>query len=261
MEKKQTTNEEKPVSAEIRKLESQIKRNHVAVVIIQFFVVGIVAGAVYGLIKAGIGVFFGLLFFAAILEGIAFSLIRENKGVKKRLEIERTRPLFSPMFAVSLYKNKGYTYDIARELYCKQTGRKAEDLSKEDESVIWQYSYGDFTYLPMWIIENNYFQPTKDFDEDDALEAKDLVSKIKRREEFPTAYLEAYEGYFMEDSVKKKVRAFVIGYYKDSYENEVKKFAKEKLNSELYGFPFRWEDYDAFKVHIDEAYQKWTDAV
>lgn len=63
------------------------------------------------------------------------------------------------------------------------------------------------------------------------------------------------------DSVKKKARAFVIGYYKDFYENEVRKFAKEKLNSELYGFPFRWEDYDAFKVHIDEAYQKWTDAV
>ena len=43
----------------------------------------------------------------------------------------------------------------------------------------------------------------------------------------------------------------------DSYEDEVRKFAKENLNAELYGFPFRWEDYDAFKVHIDKAYAEY----
>ena len=110
MEKKQTTsNEENPVSAEIRKLESQLKRNHVAVVILQIFVIGIVAGAVYGLIKGGIGVFFGILFLAAIFEGIAYSLFREDKGVRKRLERERSRPVSSPVFSAPLYKNKGYT--------------------------------------------------------------------------------------------------------------------------------------------------------
>ena len=76
-----------------------------------------------------------------------------------------------------------------------------------------------------------------------------------------TLYLEAYEGYFMEDSVNKKARVFVIGYFKNAYENEVRKFAEEQLHAELYGFPFRWEDYDVFKVKIDEAYQKWTEVV
>ncbi len=262
MEKKQTTsNEENPVSAEIRKLESQLKRNHVAVVILQIFVIGIVAGAVYGLIKGGIGVFFGILFLAAIFEGIAYSLLRENKGVRKRLERERTRPVSSPVFSAPLYKNKGYTYETARRLYCQKTGKNEKEFSKEDEAIIWQYSYDDFAYLLMWIIENSFYQPTKDMDEDDALEAKAFVSKIKRREEFPTAYLEAYEGYFMEDSVKKKARVFVIGYYKNAYENEVRKFAEEQLHAELYGFPFRWEDYDVFKEKIDEAYRKWTEVV
>ena len=117
--------------------------------------------------------------------------------------------------------------------------------------------FDDFAYLLMWIIENDLYRPSNDFDEDEVSEAKAYVSKIKRREVLPTAYLEFYEGYFMEDGIKKKARDFVIGYFKSSYEDEVRKFAKERLNSELYGFPFRWEDYDAFKVRIDEAYENY----
>ena len=260
MDMKQTSgNADKSVNTEVRKLESLIKRNLVAVVIIQIFAIAIIAGAVIGLIKVGLYLFGIILFFAVILEVFAYSLIRENKGYKKRLEIERTRPVSSTVFADPLYKNKGFTYDIARGLYCSQTGKKENKLSKEDEAIIWQYSYDDFAYLLMWIIEKDLYQPSKELDEDDAIEAKAYVSRIKRREELPTDYLESYEGYFMEDSIKKKARAFVIEYYKKTYEDEVREFAKEALNAELYGFPFRWEDYDAFKVHIDEAYENYLE--
>ena len=47
--------------------------------------------------------------------------------------------------------------------------------------------------------------------------------------------------------------------YLDENGNLVKltDFAGKKLNSELYGFPFRWEDYDAFKDKIDKAYEEY----
>ena len=64
-------------------------------------------------------------------------------------------------------------------------------------------------------------------------------------------------GYFMEDEVKESARRFVKEYYEGAYREDVIKFAKDKLNAELYGFPFRWEDYDAFKVHIDEAFERY----
>ena len=258
MDKKQSSsNEASPVSDEIKKLESRIKANHIAAVIIQIIAVGIAALAVLGLVKAGVGVFCGVLVFAVLAEVFVYSLLKENKGIKIRIEAARRRPVRTVNLADPLYKNKGYTFSVARELYCRQTGKKESELSKEDESVIWQYSYDDFAYLLMWIIENNLYQPSKDLDEDDAQEAKEYAAQIKRREKLPTDYLESYEGYFMEDSIKKKARAFVIEYYKGPYEDEVRKFAKEKLNSELYGFPFRWEDYDAFKVYIDEAYSEY----
>ena len=246
-------------TAEIRKLNSKIKTNIVAFVIMQVVTAGIIAGGVYGMIKAGFAFIGVALFFAALTEVFAISLLRENKQINKRIEMEKRRPVSTTVFADPLYKNKGYTYPVASDLYCKKYGKKDKDLTKEDESMIRQYSYDDFAYLLMWIIENNLYQPTKELDEDEALEAKAYVSKIKRREALPTDYLESYDGYFMEDEIKKKARAFVIGYFKSSYEDEVREFAKEKLNADLYGFPFRWEDYDAFKVHIDEAYAKYQE--
>ena len=246
-------------SPEIKKLRAQIKRNIIASVILHIITAGIIAGGIFGMFKAGFALLGFALFFAALTEVFAISLLRENKQVERRIEIEKSRPVCTTVFADPLYKNRGDTYSIACELYCKQFGKSEKSLTKEDKNVIWQYSYDDFAYLLMWIIENNLYQPTNDFDEDDAQEAKAYVSRIKRREKLPTDYLESYDGYFMEDEVKKKARAFVIGYFKSSYEDEVRKFAKEKLNAELYGFPFRWEDYDAFKVHIDDAYAKYRE--
>ena len=63
----------------------------------------------------------------------------------------------------------------------------------------------------------------------------------------------------MEDEVAKKARGFVKDYFEGSFLEDVRAFAKDKLGAELYGFPFRWEDYDAFKPKIDEDYKKYQE--
>lgn len=259
MGKKNTTvTEENTPSGRIRKLNSKIRGNLIVAVIFEVLTAGMVVAAVMGLAKGGVPLFVGMLFFALIGEVFAISLFKENKELRGRIQAEQRMLDSKTVFAEPLYKNKGYTYSTACELYCRKTGKAEKDLTKEDERIIWQNSYDDFAYLLMWIIENDLYQPTKDHDEDSAREAKSLVNLIKSRKEVPTAYLEGYEGYFMEDEVKKKARDFVIEYYRGSYDAEVRAFAREKLDSELYGFPFRWEDYDAFKENIDKAYEEFN---
>ena len=87
--------------------------------------------------------------------------------------------------------------------------------------------------------------------------SREDAAKIKARDMLPSEYLKNNGGYFMEDEVKESARRFVKEYYEGAYREDVIKFAKDKLNAELYGFPFRWEDYDAFKVHIDEAFERY----
>lgn len=200
---------------------------------------------------------FVLLPFGVLFEIISVSFlckIRKYKAMKKEEDLHPTEQTVLPG---TLYKNKGYTYDPACEQYCKQFNKNPKELTREDRDIIWEYSYDDFTYLMMWIFENGFYQPSSELEDDEAKEARKYVSAIKKRETNPTEYLISYDGYFMEEEIKKKARDFVKTYYKESFEQELAEFAKETLGAELYGFPFRFEDYDAFKPNIDAAYERY----
>lgn len=175
---------------------------------------------------------------------------KEKEGVTQAPE--------ETVFADSLYRNDGESYETARRLYCEQHGKKAGKLTGEDEDIILQYTYGDFAYLLMWVIENGFYRPSKDYDEDEAEEAKAQIAKIRKRQALPTDFLKD-DGFFMEDEVAKKARGFVKEYFESSFLDDVRAFANDKLGTVLYGFPFRWEDYDAFKPKIDEAYKKYQE--
>lgn len=181
-------------------------------------------------------------------------VIRKQKSGQDGAELQTAAP---KVFAENLYDDHGLNYSGACEQYCRQHGKTEKNLTEEEKNIVWQYAYDDFTYLLMWIIEHGFYQPGEELDEEDAKEARALAAKIKRREVNPTVFLSDNDGVFQEDEIKKKARAFVIGYFKGSYMDDLRTFAKEVLQSDIHGFPFRWEDYDAFKVHIDEAYAEY----
>ena len=211
---------------------------------------GFVNGSVIGgLILAVLGGLCEFLFIKMIKK-ILFWKKQEKEGISQTPE--------ETVFADSLYRNDGESYETARRFYCEQHGKKAGDLTREDEDIIWQYTYGDFAYLFMWVIENGFYRPSKDYDEDMVVESKAEIAKIRKREALPTDFLND-GGFFMEDEVAKKARGFVKEYFESSFLNDVRAFAKDKLGKELYGFPFRWEDYDSFKPQIDEAYKKYQE--
>lgn len=181
-------------------------------------------------------------------------VIRKQKSGQDGAELQTAAP---KVFAENLYDDHGLNYSGACEQYCRQHGKTEKDLTKEEKNIVWQYAYDDFTYLLMWIIEHGFYQPGEELDEEDAKEVRALAAKIKRREVNPTVFLSDNDGVFQEDEIKKKARAFVIGYFKGPYMDDLRTFAKKVLQSDIHGFPFRWEDYDAFKVHIDEAYAEY----
>ncbi len=221
---------------------------------LMFFFLAIVAfvndSVIGGVILVAIGVLCEFLF-VKMIKKILFWKKQEKEGVSQPAE---------EVFAESLYRNDGESYETARRFYCEQHGKKAGKLTGEDDNMIWQYTYGDFAYLLMWVIDNGFYRPSKDYDEDQAEEAKAEIAKIRKREALPTDFLSDYsDGFFMEDEVAKKARGFVKAYRDGSFLDDVRAFAKDKLGTELYGFPFRWEDYDAFKPKIDEAYKKYQE--
>ena len=228
-----------------------------AVVLIQILALGHIFLALAALMNDSMPLFFVLCLIGLFWEWLFIHfirVIRKQKSDKSEANPNQAAPR---EFAGNLYDDHGLNYTEACELYCKQHGKAKKDLTKEDEAIVWQYAYDDFTYLLMWIIENGFYKPSEELDEEDAKEVRALAAKVKRREENPTVFLSDNDGVFQEDEIKKKARAFVIEYFNGSYMDELRAFAKEKLQTEIHGFPFRWEDYDAFKVHIDAAYAEY----
>lgn len=160
----------------------------------------------------------------------------------------------------SLYCNRGETYVPAQLNYCKQTKKRQKDLTKDDEFLIWDYSFDDFTYLLAWIIGNDHFTFLSDVYGDSERESfMSMVDDIKSREESPVLFLLTSDGYFYKDEVAEDVRDFVVKYFAGSFGADLAEFAKSELNSSVNNFAFKWEDYDKFKSRIDDAYKKFCE--
>ena len=246
----------------IAELKSRKRRDIIVAFVFQLLPLTCIFMVMVGAINKGdvAGTIVCLLLGILPAEVVALLLFLDVKKCKKLIAEEEAKTYEPPVeFAKTLYKDWGLTYNTACEFYCAQTGKNPKKLTREDKDEVRDYAYDDFSYLLMWVIENNFYQPSKDFDEDIAADLKELAAEIKKRKEVPSAYLSGNDGCFMEDEVKKKARGFVIEYFNGSYMDDVRAFAKENLNAELYGFPFRFEDYDSFKVKIDEAYAKYKE--
>ena len=195
-----------------------------------------------------------------VLEAVSalFLLIIRSSKVKKAEEDKHPAKSDADLFyAEALYENPGYTYDTACENYCKQYGKDPKSLTAEDQKQIEQYMYDDFAYLLMWIIENDFYCTKPEWDLPMTNSMAEFAAKIRNRECLPTEYLAA-DGIFTEEEIKRKARGFVKKYYEGAYESDLGTYVKDSLGSELYGFPFRWEDYDAFKPVINAAYEQYV---
>lgn len=177
----------------------------------------------------------------------------------------------------TIYRNNGETYGIAQELYCKNLSKKIDELEEDDEEKIWDYAFDDWSYLLAWIIENGHFQYSEEeYGEEDKNNFMEVVSKIKNRIYIPTDFLLMTEGYMYEEEISEEVRDFIEEYLNGSKYNkghyylkegntigayyvELENFAKEELNSKMYGFSFLWEEYDKFKGYINTAYKKYKE--
>ena len=185
--------------------------------------------------------------------------------IKRR---EKKRPVTSRR--ATLYKDYELGFEPAEEQYCRQTGKTAEDLTEADEEIIWEYDYAQITYLLAWIAEHDFYVPQ----EDDFDGLTEIIADVKARKKAPSDYIGANDGTLFEDNIKPEAIGFVKEYMNNSdyinghevakpgdiigaYYPEVEAFAKEHLHAEMFGFRFRWEDYDVFKAHIDEAYAKY----
>lgn len=144
-----------------------------------------------------------------------------------------------------------YHYDSACEKYCEQYDKRKEELNDEDLEIIWEYAGNHIAIFLTWLIEYDFFIG----EEGEGLE--DEIREVKDRKITGDAFLSGLDEVLVKDDISDNVYDFIDDYYDVKYLEQYRSFMKKNRKKNMYETVFSWEDYDALKPIIDEAYHNF----
>ena len=152
-----------------------------------------------------LGAFLVILGPAAIFYGVQ----KKKEAERQEQQIVMQKPVKNPN-SVLFGVDDGAAAEIATKYYCKKYGKSANEITDEDENIIWDWAYDEISYILAWIFENGYYNPEET--EEDLAE---LAGKIAKREAIPSDYMN-FDASFFEGNVKDEALDFVNEYLSNS---------------------------------------------
>lgn len=156
-----------------------------------------------------------------------------------------------------LYKSEWSWEDAAKE-YLKLKGKeKIEDLTVEENEIIYEYASMPMVYFAMWLIENNLLSNCAYED----MFSHEYFDEIKNRKITPVDFIRNVDYCFVSDLISSSVLPFVDEYfYREYIEVDYPKCIKND-NNFIYCVDYSWEIYDKIAIVINTAYNKYNDKI
>lgn len=161
----------------------------------------------------------------------------------------------TPEFSVCRFDSDQaeYQWDTALEKYCEEFNRSPEELTDEDEKIVWEYAGNHLAFFLTWIIQNDFIGELHEElgDEDD-------IEAVKREELRGIDFLmNNCDNMMTREDFSDEILDFVDAYYEENYMSDYSDFMEDKLDKPVLGTAFSWEDYNAFKPVLDNAYKSY----
>lgn len=156
------------------------------------------------------------------------------------------------------YKSEWAWEDAAEEYLKLNNKEKIDDLTPEENEIIYKYASMPVAYFAMWLIENNLL--------DNELYntfGEDLID-IKNRKKSPVEFISEMDYYFSGQDIAEKIISFVDYYYFKIYESENHEKSDyyqciKNENGLYYCIDFSWDIYDKIANKINDAYKKYKE--
>lgn len=152
------------------------------------------------------------------------------------------------------YKAEWFYDDVYHEYCIKNNVPKVKD--EKEIQKIWQYSLNKLSVFLTWLIDKDLFIFEYDDEEKEA-------QKLKRRDITANEFLTNIGLSFSNDCIKENAVNFVNDYFYfgtheyGNYEEDYEKFIKNQLHKDVNEIVFSWEEYEQFKLVLDEAYDNY----
>lgn len=210
--------------------------------VVSFFISSIIVYILYK--ETSIPVIIGL-FILLFAQGILFILV--GRRVMKKAVIHNSIVCNEE---VNQLFNADWYYDDVIDIYCNKFNKKFEELTDKDYDEIYEYTSLDASFILTWLIENDYYII---YDED----TKKHVDELKNRTITGYYFLSLELDYrFFSEDFNEEIIDFINYFFENSMFDQ---FLEEILKKEKYCIKFNWEDYDKFKIFMDEKFKEYNE--
>jgi hypothetical protein len=140
-----------------------------------------------------------------------------------------------------------WQYESAKKFYCEKFNKNPDELTGEDEEIIWDYAGNHIAIFLTWLIKHDYMGEVHHEDKSEEAE----LEAVKNQEKTGMDILRKYcDMVFNQDDVSNDIEFFVRDYYENQYMNDYSDMMGE---SRILSTAFSWEDYQKIEPVIDEA--------
>lgn len=141
-----------------------------------------------------------------------------------------------------------WQYDTAKQSYCSLMNKNPNELTEEDEEIIWDYAGNHIAFFITWLIRRDYIG---ELHHEDEFEEKDLEA-VKNQEKTGMDILRKYcDMCFTDEDYSEAVELFVPNYYDSAYMND---YCRVMGDDKELKTAFSWEDYLKIEPVIDQAF-------
>jgi hypothetical protein len=141
-----------------------------------------------------------------------------------------------------------WQYDTAKQSYCEKMNKTPNELTAEDEEIIWDYAGNHIAFFITWLIRHDHMG---ELHHEDELEEQDLEA-VKNQQKTGMDILRKYcDMCFTDEDFSEEVSFFVPHYYDNDYMND---YCRIIGDSKVLKTAFSWDDYLALEPVIDEAF-------
>ena len=141
-----------------------------------------------------------------------------------------------------------WQYDTARQSYCEKMNKTPDELTPEDEEIIWDYAGNHIAFFITWLIRRDYIG---ELHHEEEIEEQDLEA-VKNQEKTGMDILRKYcDMCFTDEDYSEEVSFFVPNYYDSAYMDD---YCRIMGDSKVLKTSFSWEDYLKIEPVIDEAF-------
>ncbi len=139
-----------------------------------------------------------------------------------------------------------WQWHSAVECYCEQFHKEPDQLTDEDEIIVWEFAGNHIAFFLTWLIRHDFLGEIHlNADESPAIEA------VKQKTMTGAAFFSQYcDMVLCREDMAQCILPFVDAYYETNYLKDYGDYMQEKTLS----VAFSWEDYAAFEPILEERY-------